>query len=77
LKTYHEIAQPIRLLKQLRQSMRSGARLGIVTAMVQAQITDLTAIQSSVKRAGFELIEQYDFVKPDGMDYWFSDQSLK
>ena len=29
LKTYHEVAQPIRLLKRTREAMRSGALLGI------------------------------------------------
>jgi len=45
--------------------------LASLTAMVQAQITDLTAIQSSVKLGVLALnSEQYDFVKPDGMDYF-------
>src|SRR5437016_1076578 len=30
LKTYHEVAQPIRLLKRVREAMRSGALLGII-----------------------------------------------
>jgi len=30
LKTYHEVAQPIRLLKRTREAMRSGALLGII-----------------------------------------------
>jgi hypothetical protein len=25
---------------------------------------------SEARRAGFELVEEYDFVKPDGMDYF-------
>ena len=72
LKTYHEIAQPIRLLKQLRQSMRSGARLGIIdrNGTGSDHGLDRDTVVSEAKRAGFELIEQYDFVKPDGMDYF-------
>src|SRR5215831_17260890 len=30
LKTYHELAQPIRLLKRTREAMRSGSLLGII-----------------------------------------------
>src|SRR5207302_10087773 len=30
LKTYHEVAQPIRLLKRTREAMRTGALLGII-----------------------------------------------
>src|SRR5437867_3600497 len=30
LKTYHEVAQPIRLLKRVRESMRAGGLLGII-----------------------------------------------
>lgn len=72
LKTYHEIAQPIRLLKQLRQSMRSGARLGIIdrNGTGSDHGLDRDTVVSEARRAGFELIEQYDFVKPDGMDYF-------
>lgn len=72
LKTYHEIAQPIRLLKQLRQSMRSGARLGIIdrNGTGSDHGLDRDTVVSEARRAGFELVEQYDFVKPDGMDYF-------
>jgi ubiquinone/menaquinone biosynthesis C-methylase UbiE len=72
LKTYHEIAQPIRLLKHLRQSMRSGARLGIIdrNGTGSDHGLDRDTVVSEARRAGFELIEQYDFVKPDGMDYF-------
>jgi len=64
LKTYHEIAQPIRLLKQLRQSMRSGARLGIIdrNGTGSDHGLDRDTVVSEARRAGFELIEQYDFV---------------
>lgn len=72
LKTYHEIAQPILLLKRLRQSMRSGARLGIIdrNGTGSDHGLDRDTVVSEAKSSGFELIEQYDFVKPDGMDYF-------
>ena len=72
LKTYHEIAQPIRVLKRLRQSMRSGARLGIIDRNGTGDDHGLNrdTVVSEARRAGFELVEEYDFVKPDGMDYF-------
>lgn len=72
LKTYHEVAQPIRLLKSLRQSMRSGARLGIIDRNGTGDDHGLSrdTVVSEARRAGFELVEEYDFVKPDGMDYF-------
>jgi len=51
--------------------MRSGARLGIIdrNGTGSDHGLDRDTVVSEARRAGFELIEQYDFVKPDGMDY--------
>jgi len=73
LKTYHEIAQPVRLLKHLRQSMRSGARHWHRNGTGDHGLDRDTV--SEARRAGFELVEAYDFVKPDGMDYFFGFQA--
>jgi ubiquinone/menaquinone biosynthesis C-methylase UbiE len=72
LKTYHEVAQPIRLLKHVRRAMRAGARLGIIDRNGKGDDhgLDADAVIKEVGLAGFELVEQYDFVKPDGMDYF-------
>lgn len=72
LKTYHEVAQPVSLLKHVRQSMRAGARLGIIDRNGKGDDhgLDADAVIKEVGRAGFQLVEQYDFVKPDGMDYF-------
>jgi len=72
LKTYHEVAQPVRLLKHVRRAMRAGARLGIIDRNGKGDDhgLDADALIKEVGRAGFELVEQYDFVKPDGMDYF-------
>lgn len=72
LKTYHEIAQPVRLLKRVRQSMRAGARLGIIDRGGKGDDhgLDAEAVTREAGRAGFKLVEQHDFVKPDGMDYF-------
>jgi predicted methyltransferase len=72
LKTYHEIAQPVLLLDRLRDAMRPGALLGIIDKNGKGDdhgIESATVIKEA-ERAGFSLVETYDFVKPDGMDYF-------
>jgi SAM-dependent methyltransferase len=72
LKTYHEIAQPILLLTRLRQSLRPEALLGIIDRNGNGKdhgISKRTVINEA-KDAGFSLVDEYDFVKPDGMDYF-------
>lgn len=72
LKAYHEIAQPVLLLSHLRESMRPGALLGIIDKNGRGDdhgIERATVIKEA-KLAGFALVETYDFVKPDGMDYF-------
>ena len=72
LKTYHEVAQPIRLLAHVRQAMRPGARLGVIDRNGKGDdhgIDSKTVIKEA-ERAGFSLIEQYDFVKADDVDYF-------
>lgn len=72
LKTYHEIAQPIRLLKHIKQSLRTGGRLGIIDRNGRGDDHGLESdiVIREAKQVGFLLIDQYDFVKPDGMDYF-------
>lgn len=72
LKTYHEIAQPIRLLVRLRDAMRPDALLGIIDRNGNGDDhgLDRKKVIKEVKRAGFSLVEEYDFVKPDDMDYF-------
>src|SRR5204863_1405185 len=68
LKTYHEIAQPILLLSHLRESMRAGALLGIIDKDGNGRnhgVNREVVIKEAAK-AGFSLVDQYDFVKPDG-----------
>jgi SAM-dependent methyltransferase len=72
LKTYHEIAQPILLLARLRQAMRSGALLGIIDRNGNGKDHGISpgVVIKEAGEASFSLVEQYDFVKPDGMDYF-------
>ena len=72
LKTYHEIAQPILLLSRLRRSLRPDALLGIIDRNGNGKdhgISKRTVINEA-RDAGFSLVDEYDFVKPDGMDYF-------
>ena len=73
LKTYHEVANPVTLLRNLRASLRPGARLGIIDRNgsgadhgVQKDVVIREAGQ-----AGFRLLEEHDdLVKADKVDYF-------
>lgn len=72
LKTYHEIAEPVRLMKNLRKSLRSGALVGVIDRDGKGDDHGLDAAKviREVERAGYALAERHDFVKGDGMDYF-------
>ncbi len=72
LKTYHEVAHPIVLLRNLRASLRSGAKLGIVDRNGDGENHGVArdVVIREAAQAGYKLLEQYDFVKGDKMDYF-------
>jgi len=72
LKTYHEIAQPIRLLKRTREALRSGSLLGIIDRNGRGDDhgLDKDVVIKEAGRAGFVLVNTYDFVKPDNVNYF-------
>ncbi|MFN2509719.1 MAG: methyltransferase domain-containing protein [Chthoniobacterales bacterium] len=72
LKAYHEVAKPTALLQQLRAAMRPGAVLGIIDRNGNGSDhgLDLAIVTKEAAAAGFELAQQFDFVKADGMDYF-------
>jgi predicted methyltransferase len=72
LKTYHEIAEPIRLMRALRPSLNAGALVGIIdrNGTGNDHGLDDRKVITEMERAGFALVAQYDFVKPDKMDYF-------
>ncbi|HEX8161757.1 MAG TPA: methyltransferase domain-containing protein [Pyrinomonadaceae bacterium] len=72
LKTYHEIAEPVRLMKNLRPALRDGALVGIIDRNGRGDDhgLDSSVVVKEMGRAGYRLVETYDFVKPDGMDYF-------
>ena len=72
LKTYHEVSQPIRLLRKIRLAMRPSALLGIIGRNGKGDDhgLDKEVVIKEAERAGFVLVNQYDFVKPDNVDYF-------
>jgi SAM-dependent methyltransferase len=72
LKTYHEIAQPVTLLRNLRVSLRPGAKLGIIDRNGNGEDHGIgrEVVIREATQAGYKLLDQYDFVKPDKMDYF-------
>ena len=71
LKTYHEVAQPITLLRNLRASLAPGAKVGVIDRNGDGENHGVArdVVIQEAKEAGYQLLEQYDFVK-DGMDYF-------
>jgi ubiquinone/menaquinone biosynthesis C-methylase UbiE len=72
LKTYHEIADPIALLEHLLPALKLGSRVGIIDRNGNGTdhgVSDKIVIQEAAQ-AGFRLLKTYDFVKPDGEDYF-------
>ena len=72
LKTYHEFAKPISMLGAIRKALRKVGRLGIIDRNGGGDdhgVTRETVIKEAAL-AGFTLVEEHDFVKPDNMDYF-------
>jgi predicted methyltransferase len=72
LKTYHEVAHPVLLLENLRSALRNGARVGVIDRNGKGDdhgVSKDVVIQEAAQ-AGYQLQEQYDFVKGDGQDYF-------
>ena len=72
LKTYHEVADPVALLERLRPSLRPGAKLGIIDRNGDGTDHGVSRkiVVQEAEQAGYRLLQAYDFVKPDGMDYF-------
>jgi SAM-dependent methyltransferase len=72
LKTYHEVAHPVALLRNLRASLRPGAKVGIIDRNGNGENHGVgrDIVMKEAAEAGFVLLSQYDFVKGDGMDYF-------
>jgi SAM-dependent methyltransferase len=72
LKTYHEVAHPIVLLRNLHTALRPGAKVGIIDRNGNGEDHGVgrDVVIGEAKEAGYTLIDQYDFVKGDQVDYF-------
>ena len=72
LKTYHEVAHPVEMLRNLRASLRAGAKVGIIDRHGNGEDHGIGSdvVIREAKEAGYRLMEKYDFVKGDKMDYF-------
>jgi ubiquinone/menaquinone biosynthesis C-methylase UbiE len=72
LKTYHEVAHPVELLRNLRAALRTGAKVGIIDRNGNGENHGVGSdvVIREAKEAGYKVTEQYDFVKGDNMDYF-------
>jgi SAM-dependent methyltransferase len=72
LKTYHEVADPVALLEHLRPALKPGAKLGVIDRNGNGTdhgVNPEVVIEEATK-AGYHLLNTYDFVKADGVDYF-------
>jgi SAM-dependent methyltransferase len=72
LKTYHEVARPVVLLRNLRASLKPGAKIGIIDRNGNGENhgVNKNVVLREAAQAGYELRDSQDFVKADGMDYF-------
>lgn len=72
LKTYHEVAEPVGLLRNLRTALRPGAKVGIIDRNGNGEDHGVgrEVVLREAAQAGYRLLKQYDFVKGDKMDYF-------
>jgi ubiquinone/menaquinone biosynthesis C-methylase UbiE len=72
LKTYHEVAEPVALLRNLRAALRPGAKVGIIDRNGNGEDHGVgrEVVLREATEAGYRLLGQYDFVKGDKMDYF-------
>ena len=73
LKAYHEIADPVMFLRNLRRSLRPGARVGIIERDGNGEDHGVNkkVILRETDEAGYKMLEEHDdLVKGDKMDYF-------
>ncbi len=72
LKTYHEVARPVELLRNLRAALRPGAKVGVIDRNGNGEDHGVGSdvVIREAQKAGYRLSGQYDFVKADKMDYF-------
>jgi len=63
LKTYHEVAQPIALLRNLRPSLTAGAKVGVIDRNGNGENHGVAReiVIREANEGGYELVEQDNF----------------
>ncbi|HEY4660746.1 MAG TPA: class I SAM-dependent methyltransferase [Terriglobales bacterium] len=71
LKTYHEVAQPVVLFRNLRHSLAKDAKVGVIDRNGDGTNHGVArdVVIREMKAAGYHLVQQEDY-KKDGMDYF-------
>jgi ubiquinone/menaquinone biosynthesis C-methylase UbiE len=73
LKTYHEVANPVALLRNLRTSLKANARVGVIDRNGNGEDHGVQkeVVLREAEQAGYRLLEAHDdMVKADKMDYF-------
>lgn len=72
LKAYHEVAEPVTLLRNLCPALRPGAKVGVIDRNGNGEDHGVNSdvVIREASEAGYKLAGQYDFVKPDKVDYF-------
>lgn len=72
LKVYHEVANPVALMKKLMPALRPGAKVGIIDRNGNGANHGVNKdiVVKEMDDAGYKLTGTYDFTKPDGEDYF-------
>jgi cyclopropane fatty-acyl-phospholipid synthase-like methyltransferase len=72
LKTYHEIEEPIRFMRRLRAALRPGALVGVIDrgGIGTDHGVNADVVIKEARQAGYELVEQHDFVKSEDVEYF-------
>lgn len=72
LKTYHEVAHPVTLMRNLRAALRPGAKVGVIDRNGNGEDHGVgrEVVIREAQEAGYKLVGQFDFVKGDKMDYF-------
>jgi len=72
--TYHHLAQPVELLKNLIPSLKPGAIVAVLDpdakkdpGMRESEYTSKAKIEQEARRAGFELVRTEDFLPKDNL----------
>ncbi len=72
MKVYHEIANPVPFMRNLRKGIHNQARVGIIDRSGNGSDHGVNrdVVEHEMDEAGFREVGHYDFTKADGQDYF-------